>query len=377
MSYGFRPFFLFGAVWAALTVALWLPILSGHIVLPSAFGPIAWHSHELIFGYLPAIMAGFLLTAVPNWTGRLPITGAPLAALFGIWVVGRCAVFVSAWTGPVLAAGLDLLFLAALIGVIGREIIAGKNTRNLKILLAVGLLFAGNVVFHVEAALGGAQAYGARLGIAAAMLLIMLVGGRVVPSFTRNWLARRMPGRLPVPFNRFDIAVMLCGTGALVSWVVADAHPATAALMALAGLMNAIRLARWAGERTLREPLVLVLHVAYAFIPLGFLLLALAITAPGLIAPSGALHSWTTGAVGLMTLAVMTRATLGHTGTPLSANGPIQVIYVLAFTAAVTRIITAFDVAREQMLMLSAAAWVGAFVGFVICFGPRLLRSKT
>jgi len=149
LSYGFRPFFLFGAVWAALTVALWLPILSGHIVLPSAFGPIAWHSHELIFGYLPAIMAGFLLTAVPNWTGRLPITGAPLAALFGIWVVGRCAVFVSAWIGPVLAAGLDLLFLAALIGVIGREIIAGKNTRNLKILLAVGLLFAGNVVFHV------------------------------------------------------------------------------------------------------------------------------------------------------------------------------------------------------------------------------------
>jgi uncharacterized protein involved in response to NO len=147
--------------------------------------------------------------------------------------------------------------------------------------------------------------------------------------------------------------------------------------MALAGLMNAIRLARWAGERTLREPLVLVLHVAYAFIPLGFLLLALATAAPGLIAPSGALHSWTTGAVGLMTLAVMTRATLGHTGAPLSANGPIQAIYVLAFTAAVTRIITAFDVAREQMLMLSAAAWVGAFVGFVIWFGPRLLRSKT
>lgn len=376
LSYGFRPFFLFGALWAALAVALWLPMLSGHLVLPSALGPIEWHVHELVYGYVPAIVAGFLLTAVPNWTGRLPVVGARLAFLFGLWVAGRMAIFFSLWIGTGVAIAIDLAFLAALGGVVAREIIASGNTRNLKVLAGVGLLLVGNVLFHLEWAAGIGSGYGTRLGIAATILLIMLIGGRIIPSFTHNWLARSSPGRLPIPFGRFDALSMALSGLALASWIVAPYTAVTAALALTAAGLNFARLGRWAGERTASEPLVLVLHVAYAFIPIGFLLLALGIARPDIVAPSGALHGWTTGAVGLVTLAVMTRASLGHTGQPLIATRAIQLIYLAALLAALSRIAVAFDVLRELMLSLSAAAWVGAFGGFVAVFAPLLLRRR-
>ena len=199
LSYGFRPFFLFGAVWAALVVAVWLPMLGGLLTLPTALSPLEWHVHELIYGYVPAIVAGFLLTAVPNWTGRLPVTGTPLLALVSVWAAGRLAVLLSARIGAPLAAAIDLLFLACLAGVIAREIIAGRNLGNLKVLALVGLLLIGNAVFHAEASLmNGGSGYGIRIGIGGAVLLITLIGGRIIPSFTRNWLARQSPGRLPI-----------------------------------------------------------------------------------------------------------------------------------------------------------------------------------
>ena len=374
LSYGFRPFFLFGALWAALAVALWLPMLSGHIVLPSALGPIEWHVHELVYGYVPAIVAGFLLTAVPNWTGRLPVVGARLGLLFGLWVAGRMAIFFSLWIGAVIAIVIDLAFLAALGGVVAREIIASGNTRNLKVLAGVALLLAGNVLFHLEWAAGIGDGYGTRLGISATILLIMLIGGRIIPSFTHNWLARSSPGRMPISFGRFDAVSMALSALALASWIIAPDVAATAALAVFAAGLNFARLGRWAGERTTSEPLVLVLHVAYAFIPIGFLLLALDILRPDLATSSGALHGWTTGAIGLMTLAVMTRASLGHTGRPLVATRAIQLIYFAAILAALSRIAAAFDVFREAMLSLSAAAWIGAFGGFVAVFAPLLLR---
>jgi uncharacterized protein involved in response to NO len=197
LSYGFRPFFLFGVVWAALAVAVWLPMLGGSLDLPTAFAPIDWHAHELLYGYLPAIVAGFLLTAVPNWTGRLPVTGSPLLALLLAWLAGRIAVAVSGWLGLPGAAVVDLSFLAILGAIVAREIVAARNLHNLKVLLIVGLLLAGNAVFHVESALASGTGYGTRIGIAAAVLLISLVGGRIIPSSTRNWLARERPGALP------------------------------------------------------------------------------------------------------------------------------------------------------------------------------------
>lgn len=376
LSYGFRPFFLAGAIWAALAVALWLPLLSGHVQLPITFSPVEWHVHELVYGYVPAVIAGFLLTAVPNWTGRLPVVGPPLLTLFLTWLAGRIAVLTSAWIGSRTAAAIDLLFLAMLAFIIAREIVAGNNMRNLKVLAAVALIALGNVMFHWEAIARTGGGYGLRLGVAATVLLIMLIGGRIIPSFTHNWLAKRGPGRMPVTFARFDAGVMIASAIALAFWVLAPDTSGTAGLALIAGALNVARLARWAGERTAKEPLVLILHVAYAFVPIGFLLLALSIAAPALVASSGALHGWTAGAISLMTLAVMTRASLGHTGRPLTATRPIQLIYAAAIVAALARIAAAFAILREPMLHVSAIAWVLAFGGFAVVYAPLLARRR-
>lgn len=376
LSFGFRPFFLGAALWAAMVVALWLPMLSGSLSLPTAFTPLEWHVHELLYGFLPAVIAGFLLTAVPNWTGRLPILGTPLLLLVLIWIAGRLAVLTSALSGPWFSAAVDLAFLACLMGVIGREIVAGHNAKNLRVLGLVGLLFAGNATFHVEAALATGGGYGTRTGIAAAVLLISLIGGRIIPSFTRNWLMKQRPGRMPAPFQRFDVAVILASAAALLCWVAAPHHTLSAALLLTAGCLQLVRLARWAGERTATEAIVLVLHGAYAFVPVGFFLVALAILAPDIISPGGALHAWTAGAIGMMTLAVMTRASLGHAGRAVTASWPIALLYAAAFTSAVTRLLAAFDIARMPMLHVSAAAWVIAFGGFVLVYWPMLARPR-
>jgi uncharacterized protein involved in response to NO len=376
LSYGFRPFFLFGAIWSALAVAIWLPMLAGSLSLPTAFAPIEWHVHELLYGYLPAIVAGFLLTAVPNWTGRLPVTGSPLLGLFLIWSVGRLAVAVSAWIGAPLAAAVDLLFLVALAVIVAREIVAGRNGRNLKVLLLVGLILIGNAVFHAESALGSGTGYGTRAGIAAAVLLVTLIGGRIVPSFTRNWLVRERPGRLPQSFNRFDIIAIVGGAIALALWIAAPSRGVTAALALVAGLLHTVRLVRWAGHRTASEPLILVLHVAYAFVPIGFFLAAASIALPAHLSASGAAHGWTAGAIGLMTLAVMTRTSLGHTGRPLTATKPVQFIYFAALVATLARIVSAFDFAREPLLRLSATAWIMAFAGFAVVYWPLLTQPR-
>lgn len=376
LSYGFRPFFLAGAVWAVMTMLLWLAMLSGHLDLPSAFSPIEWHAHELIYGYVPAIVAGFLLTAVPNWTKRLPVAGTPLLVLFLVWLAGRLTVMCSLWVGPGMAALVDLLFLAALAGVMAREIIAARNARNLKVLVAVGLLLVGNALFHAEVLFSVDPARGTRIGVSATLLLIMIVGGRIVPSFTRNWLAKQKPGRLPVAFNRVDVAIVLVSVAALISWVVLPEQVVTAALALAAGLLNSYRLARWAGERTVGEPLVLVLHAAYAFVGLGFILLSLSIWREDVLSTSAPLHAWTAGAIGVMTLAVMTRASLGHCGQSLTARWPTQAIYGAAIVAACTRIAAAFDPTATALLHVSAMAWLLAFTGFVLFYAPLLSRRS-
>lgn len=374
-SYGFRPFFLGGAVWAALAIILWIPQFIGALALPAALDPLTWHIHEMLYGYVPAIIAGFLLTAVPNWTGRLPVCGAPLAGLVLLWLAGRVAMLSTARIGLPLAAALDVAFLAVLALVALREIVAGKNWRNLRVIVVVGLLLAGNVVFHVEIIRSGAVEYGTRLGIAAVILLISLIGGRIVPSFTHNWLARRNAGRMPRPFGRFDMLTVGASSATFAAWILAPAHALTAAALMLTGLMHAVRLSRWAGHRTLTDRLVLVLHVAYAFVPAGFLLVGAAAVWPERVPDSAGIHAWTAGAIGLMTLAVMTRASLGHTGQPLVASAATQALYLFAAIAAVARILAAFT--GDMVLMHSSAlAWVLAFGGFAAVYGPRLIRRR-
>ncbi len=376
LSYGFRPFFLFGALWSAFAVALWLPMLSGQLAMPTAFGPVEWHVHELLYGYVPAVVAGFLLTAVPNWTGRLPVVGGPLLALFLTWLAGRVAVFFSGLIGAVPAALVDLAFLLALGRIIAREIIAGKNWRNLPVLGLLALFLAGNAGFHLAAASGGwaAGSVALRAGLAAAVMLISLIGGRIVPSFTRNWLAQRGVTRLPAPFGTDDRAVLAVTGAALLSWAFLPEAGATAVAAAVAGLAQAWRLSRWQGWRTGGEALVWVLHAGYAFVPLGFL--AIASNWLGWLAPGAALHVWTAGAIGLMTLAVMTRASLGHAGRPLHAGPAIALTYGGVILSVLARFAAGIWDGQMGLLHLAATAWILAYAGFTAIYWPILTRPR-
>ena len=267
---------------------------------------------------------------------------------------------------------VDLAFLLVFAAIAFGEITAGKNWRNFRVLLVLILLIAGNVVFHVEAIRYGSANYGVRIGIAALIGLMILVGGRIVPSFTHNWLTRNNPGRLPKGFSRFDRLTLALSALALACWIAAPRSVLTGVLLMIAGVVQVTRQLRWAGDRTFADRLVLVLHVAYAFVPIGFLLLGASIVWPSVWPISAGVHAWTAGAIGLITLAVMTRASLGHTGQELVASLPTQAIYLSALVAALTRIVAAFE-PSTWLLYVAATAWFLAFGGFAIFFGSLLM----
>jgi len=377
LTYGFRPFFLGAAVWAALAMALWVPMLSGQLMLPTVFDPVSWHAHEFLYGYLGAVIAGFLMTAVPNWTGRLPIVGWRLGLLACLWVAGRVAVAISGTVPAGVVAVVDLAFPMTLALVIGREIVAGRNWRNLIVLGMLSVFIVGNALFHWDAARGAyaAQGHGLRLGLGAGIMMIAVIGGRVVPSFTRNWLVKRHSAVLPSPpMQGFDKAALLALLVALMLWVVLPVSIATGVALALAGGLHLVRLARWKGHRTLAEPLVTVLHAGYAFVPLGALALSVELLAPGSVGMAGAQHLWMAGAIGLMTLAVMTRATLGHTGQALTAGMGTVAIYAALVLAVGARVAAGLwpDMAGT-LNMVAGLGWMAAFGGFAGLYGPLLL----
>jgi uncharacterized protein involved in response to NO len=366
-SYGFRPFFFFGAVYAAVAILVWLPAFYGQIEISSAFAPRDWHVHEMLFGYIAAVVAGFLLTAVPNWTGRLPLQGRPLGVLFSVWVAGRLAVCLSAWLGWAAAMAIDGAFLVLLAAAAAREIIAGRKWGNLNVVIIVSLLAAGNLAFHIEAHLTGLAEYSTRAGIAVVILLVTLIGGRIIPSFTRNWLAKRGPGRLPTPFGRFDVVTLGSSAFGLALWAARPLDRSTGAILAACAILHVVRLSRWTGYRTFADRLVLVLHIAYAFVPLGFVLTAL--SAFDLVAPGAGIHAWTGGAIGTMTLAVMTRATLGHTGQELHASITTQGVYAAVIIAALARVCAALEPDHAfPLLAVAGASWSIAFLGFAAAY---------
>lgn len=369
-SAGFRPFFLAAAIWAGLAIPLWLAAIAGFDFAPMP-SP-TWHVHEMTFGFGVATVAGFLLTAVPNWTGRMPLQGAPLVGLLLLWIAGRLAMLASARIGAAATAGLDLLFLPVFLCAIGREILAGRNWRNLPVLAALALLCCGNALVHVGLVTGAdTETTGNHLGIATLLALITLVGGRIIPSFTRNWLAKQRPD-LPPPaaFGAIDRLAMGSTVLALGLWTILP----RAALAA--GFTNALRLARWRGTAVLREPLLWILHLGYAWLALGLLLLA-ASRWTDLLPATASLHALTAGAIGTMTLAVMTRASLGHTGRPLVAGTGTTAIYLLVTAAAGLRLLA--PIAGEQYLLLltlAGLAWSGAFGGFVLLYASPLARPR-
>jgi uncharacterized protein involved in response to NO len=374
---GFRPFFLGAAVWAAVAISLWPFVHSGRLQLATAFSAIDWHAHEMIFGYLAAVVAGFLTTAVPNWTGRLPVSRAPLAGLVALWVAGRIAMFCSADLGRPLAAAIDSAFLIAFAAVIAREVVAGKNGRNGKLVVMVAALAAANLAFHYEDAARGFAEYSQRGALALVVMLILVIGGRVTPSFTNNWLARAGSKLRPEPFGKFDAAMMAFSALALAAWVAAPYAQATGALALAAGVGNFVRLARWRGWATRSDALVFVLHAGFGLAAAGFLAVGASALFPAALPYDAALHVWSIGAAGMMTLAMMTRATLGHSGQPLAASRWAKAAYGLIGAALALRLALSLAPPRFETALFHAAAcaWVLAFAAFLWDYWPMLARE--
>ncbi|KQX44924.1 MULTISPECIES: NnrS family protein [unclassified Ensifer] len=374
-SYGFRPFFLAAALWAIGAMALWIAALILGLDLAGDYGAAHWHAHEMLFGFSSAVLGGFLLTAIPNWTGRLPVSGRPLAALFGLWVIGRVALLSSGIIGLPVAAAVEALFLPVLLLICAREVIVGRKWKDLKVIGGLIILSAANIWFHLSV-LGNLDVdAAARLAIGAYTMLIMIVGGRIVPSFTRNWLNKVGRTDFPVPYNRFDTAAILIGVAALGAWTFAPVHIVTAAIAVIACAFHTVRLLRWHGSPTWPEKLLFVLHAAYAFVPLGFL--AISAGAIELLSDYPVMHVLTVGVIAFMMLAVMTRATRGHTGRPLVGSALTSASYVAIAGAALIRPLA--EVLPEHyhhLIALSGALWIAAFVLFTLEYGPMLVRER-
>lgn len=335
---------------------------------------MGWHAHEMIYGYLAAIIAGFLMTAIPNWTGRLPVMGWPLALFVMVWFAGRIAMFVSGGLG---AAGIDALFLLLLAGFAWREVLRGKNWRNLPICIFVSLFALGNILFHAEGYTGLPIGTGQRFGLGIAIMLISLIGGRIIPSFTINWMKKAQIAKLPAPFNNFDKMTLAATAIVVISWIILPQATLAGYGWLLIGILHSIRLARWRGWKTFPEPLVAILHVGYAWLPLTFFAMSAAIFRPDIVAPSHALHFLTAGAIGQMTMAVMTRATLGHSGYKLRVGSGTTIIYALIFLGALLRVIipwTSFDYGLG--MSIAGLFWSAAFLLFAVLYGPMLFRRR-
>ncbi|VAW21066.1 NnrS protein involved in response to NO [hydrothermal vent metagenome] len=382
LSRGFRPFFFLGTVFAALIIALWVPWYLGIIQIPSALPPISWHNHELLFGYVTAIIAGFLLTAVPNWTGRTPASGKLLALLVAIWLLGRLAISFSLFLPPLVSSLVALSFLPALIFVVGRDIIAAGNKRNLVVIIVLGALFLAQIFYHLEFMITGDTQFGFRLALAIILVLVMLIAGRIVPNFTRNWIRRFNPGPEPMPFGRFDAIAMLVAILALATWVVLPLLPPLGATIAGllflgAGIIHLARLWRWQPLRVIGEPMLAVLHLAYMFIALGFIIAGIFPVEDGAITPALTVHTWSVGAIALMTLAVMTRVTKGHTGLAQVANTSTLILFGAMLVAIFARLAAALLPQYTSVLLTSSAlGWIISFAGFALIYGPALFSAR-
>ena len=378
---GFRPFFFAGAAWAVIALALWICSLHGEVTLPAALDPLAWHRHEMLFGFIGAVIGGFLLTAVPNWTGRLPIAGWPLAGLFSVWVAARLAVLFSSALTLWLAALLDVGFFLALGLLAAREVLEANN-RNTPVIGMVLLFGAADGLDYL--AMTGViplADIGWQLALALVVLLISLIGGRIIPSFTRNWMAKQGTREgLPTQPDRFDLVVVGATAVALLAWLLGPQETPIGLVLLAAAALQALRWMRWRGWRTFADPLVLILHVGYLWIPVGLALLGLSLM--DVVPRSAAIHSLTAGAMATMILAVMTRSSLGHTARPLKAGPLTVVLYLLVTVGAALRVAASLMLIDFNIgIQIAAIAWGGAFLLFLIGYArvlwsPRLGEAR-
>ena len=385
-SYGFRPFFLGAAVFAALMMSVWLAFVAtttygaANEWLPVAGSPFAWHAHEMVYGFAAAAMAGFLLTAIPNWTGALPLSGTPLIALFVMWLAGRMAMLLSGLLPLFLVAGLDLIFLPTLGVFAAVQLFVKPSPRNLVFLALLAVMTIANALFHLAnfAILDVDPLAASRSGMLMVATTIAIIGGRIVPAFTHNWLhLNKGSNGMPRRFAWLDAASI--GSIALFATAAVLQMPALwQGWVALgAALLNAARLSFWRGWSARREPIVWVLHLGYAWLVAG-LALSAASSLTSAVPGSLASHAFGTGAAGTMIMAVMSRASLGHTGRPLVAPPLIVVAYVLNTLAALLRVFGPLAVPAHavETLVAAALAWIAAFSLFAVVYAPILTTPR-
>ncbi len=378
-SYGFRTFFVSAAAFAALSILVWIGEYSGVIVSNGMLDALSWHSHEMVFGYLSAVLAGFTLTAVANWTGRPPVSGLPMMLLFTTWLAGRIGIAL-ALTGEMSllpVAIIDLAFIPFFVFLFGREVVAGGNKRNFVVVAAVSVFGVANLLFWLDLLDVFENDLWSRLALGTIGLLIALIGGRITPAFTGNWLkAQGQQVSMPDMGTLDKIALLMTALAAL-SWTFFPYSLATVAALTLAGTLLLLRVSRWSGHRTLSEPLIAFLHIGYAFLGVSLVAIGLGTWQPDLVPPSSGLHLLTAGTIGLMTFVVMTRALLGHSGRPLTTSPVITAALVLIAGGALLRAVAPWAPSLYVPLVaVSGIAWSSGFLIFAVQFGPLVMEPR-
>ena len=371
---GFRPFFLLSGAFAIILMALWVPAFTGGSALSTYYGQIGWHGHEMIFGYTVGVIAGFLLTSVRNWTGRSTATGRSLAMLVTLWLLGRILPFFAATMPAWSISVFDLAFLPALTVSIGVPLVRHGEKRNLLFLpLIVGLFFA-NLLVHLEllGVFPGVARHGIYLGLYLIILLIVIMGGRVIPFFTERALPGCVIKRRPLIEWLAPLSVIVF----ILAELLFPTSKVTGALAGFACLVNAIRVVSWYSHRYWQVPLLWVLHLGYSWIVVGFLLKAAA--SLGLVPAQFTIHAFTVGGIGVLTIGMMARVSLGHTARPLKVGSSIAVAFALLNLAAILRgVLPAFlPLWFSQLILLSGLLWIAAFLIFVIVYTPILTQPR-
>jgi uncharacterized protein involved in response to NO len=372
---GFRPLFLLAGVFATLIIPLWLAILTGLWPTPTYLGPVGWHSHEMLFGYTMAVMAGFLLTAVRNWTNLPTPTGPLLAGLALLWLTARFALVSTAVVPAWLVAVIDLAFLPAVAGVLLPPLWRSRNRRNIAFPFILLALTGANLVIHLQAlgvlALGSDRAL--QFTLNAVVLIITVIGGRVIPAFTANALPAARVYRL-VWADVLAVALVIM---VLVIDLFPFLHAIAGPVALLAAAANLIRMLHWRFLATRRVPMLWILHIGYVWLIVALALKGLVGIVP-MVTPSAAIHALTVGTIGGLTLGMMSRVSLGHTGRVIVAPTATTVAFILINVSAIIRMAIPIAMPRFYLpgLIVAGLLWAVAFTLFVIDFAPILTRPR-
>lgn len=382
LSYGFRPFFLLGSLYAVIAAAPWVarfasPDQQGFIGLPVPSSD--WHAHEMLFGFTAAIIAGFFLTAVPSWTNRKPVSGTPLLMLVLVWVLGRMANWLPGIIPDWAAAIVDCAFVPLLVALVIRALVAGWSKRNLIFLPIFAGLFSANVMVHLDRLniVDDLSTQGHRLALDLTIALIIILGGRVVPAFTTNFLRNSGAEKLPHQSDRMTQLALISAVAMVIVNQVAPDTVLGGIVVAIAAVINGIRLLGWQGHRVLGTPILWILFLGFGFVVLGLAADALA-TLSDWLPRNAADHLLTIGGIGCMTIGIMTRAGLGHTGRKPHASAIMVGTYAAIGCSAVLRTLAPvlWPESYATAMAIVGSLWMISFATFFVTFWPILTRPR-